>query len=65
MADLQARVEELWERRVSLRALSSAAATVDAVHALLLALVHLAGHHVAEDVDILIDHHGSGVAEPV
>jgi hypothetical protein len=27
--------------------------------------IHLAGHHVAEDVDILIDDHGSGVAEPV
>ena len=37
--------QELWERRVSLRALDSAAATVDAVHALLLALVHLTGHH--------------------
>jgi hypothetical protein len=27
--------------------------------------IHLAGHHVAEDVDILIDDHGSRVAEPV
>jgi uncharacterized protein (UPF0276 family) len=26
---------------------------------------HLAGHHTAEDVDILIDDHGSRVAEPV
>ena len=27
--------------------------------------IHLAGHHTAEDVDILIDHHGSRVAQPV
>jgi uncharacterized protein (UPF0276 family) len=27
--------------------------------------IHLAGHHAAEDVDILIDNHGSRVAEPV
>jgi len=27
--------------------------------------IHLAGHHIAEDVDILIDDHGSRVAEPV
>jgi len=27
--------------------------------------IHLAGHHAAEDVDILIDHHGSRVAQPV
>ena len=27
--------------------------------------IHLAGHHTAEDVDILIDDHGSGVAEAV
>jgi len=27
--------------------------------------IHLAGHHVAEDVDILIDDHGSRVAKPV
>jgi uncharacterized protein len=27
--------------------------------------IHLAGHHVAEDVNILIDDHGSRVAEPV
>ena len=27
--------------------------------------IHLAGHHAAEDVDILIDDHGSRVAEPV
>jgi uncharacterized protein (UPF0276 family) len=27
--------------------------------------IHLAGHHTAEDVDILIDDHGSRIAEPV
>jgi uncharacterized protein len=27
--------------------------------------IHLAGHHAAEDVDILIDDHGSRVAQPV
>ena len=27
--------------------------------------IHLAGHHVAEDVDILIDDHGSRIAKPV
>jgi uncharacterized protein (UPF0276 family) len=27
--------------------------------------IHLAGHHTAEDVEILIDDHGSRVAEPV
>jgi uncharacterized protein len=27
--------------------------------------IHLAGHHLAEDVDILIDDHGSRVAQPV
>lgn len=27
--------------------------------------IHLAGHHIAEDVDILIDDHGSRVSEPV
>ena len=27
--------------------------------------IHLAGHHAAEDVDILIDDHGSRVADPV
>jgi Uncharacterised nucleotidyltransferase len=37
--------QELWEHRVPLAALGSAAVTVDAVHALLLALVHRAGHH--------------------
>ena len=27
--------------------------------------IHLAGHHAAEDADILIDDHGSRVAPPV
>ena len=27
--------------------------------------IHLAGHHAAEGVDVLVDHHGSRVAEPV
>ena len=27
--------------------------------------IHLAGHHVAKDVDIPIDDHGSRVAKPV
>ena len=27
--------------------------------------IHLAGHHAADDVDILIDDHGSRVAKPV
>jgi uncharacterized protein (UPF0276 family) len=27
--------------------------------------IHLAGHHIAEDVDILIDDHGSRIAKPV
>jgi uncharacterized protein (UPF0276 family) len=33
---------------------------IEAVHE-----IHLAGHHAAEDVDILIDDHGSRVAKPV
>jgi hypothetical protein len=37
--------QELWEHRIPLAALGSSAVTVDDVHALLLALVHLAGHH--------------------
>src|SRR5439155_8217786 len=37
--------EELWQRRVAVPALGPSAATVDAVHALILALVHRAGHH--------------------
>jgi hypothetical protein len=39
--------EELWARRVPLSAVSPRAATVGDVHALLLALVHRAGHHPA------------------
>src|SRR5437660_7444927 len=27
--------------------------------------IHLAGHHAVEDVDILIDDHGSRIAQPV
>ena len=37
--------EELWESRVPVPALGSSADTIDGVHALLLALIHLAGHH--------------------
>jgi hypothetical protein len=37
--------QELWQHRVPLAALGSAAVTVTDVHALLLALVHRAGHH--------------------
>ena len=37
--------EELWRGRVGVDALGSAAVTPDDVHALLLALVHRAGHH--------------------
>jgi hypothetical protein len=37
--------EELWQHRVPLAALGAAAVTVADVHALLLALVHRAGHH--------------------
>ena len=38
---------------------------LDALPAEAIGEIHLAGHHVAEDVDILIDDHGSRVAEPV
>jgi uncharacterized protein len=38
---------------------------VDALPAEAIREIHLAGHHAAEDVDILIDDHGSRVAEPV
>ena len=38
---------------------------VDALPAEAIGEIHLAGHHIAEDVDILIDDHGSRVAEPV
>jgi putative nucleotidyltransferase-like protein len=37
--------EELWDNRVAVPALGVSAATVSPVHALLLALVHRAGHH--------------------
>ena len=37
--------EELWESRVPVPALGSSAVTIDGVHALLLALIHQAGHH--------------------
>lgn len=37
--------QELWHHRVPLAALGSTAVTVDDVHALLLALIHRAGHH--------------------
>jgi len=37
--------EELWESRVPVPALGSSAFTIDGVHALLLALIHQAGHH--------------------
>jgi hypothetical protein len=37
--------EELWEHRTPLAALGPSAVTVDNVHALLLALLHRAGHH--------------------
>jgi uncharacterized protein len=38
---------------------------LDALPAEAVGEIHLAGHHAAEDVDILIDDHGSRVAEPV
>ena len=37
--------QELWTHRIPLAALGASAVTVDDVHALLLALVHRAGHH--------------------
>jgi hypothetical protein len=37
--------QELWTHRIPLAALGSSAVTVNDVHALLLALVHWAGHH--------------------
>jgi hypothetical protein len=37
--------EELWRSRIPIQALGRAAVTVSDVHALLLALVHRAGHH--------------------
>jgi len=40
-------------------------AYLDALPAQAIGEIHLAGHHAAEDVDILIDDHGSRVAQPV
>ena len=40
-------------------------AYLDTLPAEMIGEIHLAGHHAAEDVDILIDDHGSRVAEPV
>lgn len=40
-------------------------AYLDALSVETIGEIHLAGHHAAEDVDILIDDHGSRVAKPV
>ena len=40
-------------------------AYLDTLPAEMIGEIHLAGHHAAEDVDILIDDHASRVAEPV
>jgi uncharacterized protein len=40
-------------------------AYLDALSVEAIGEIHLAGHHAAEDVDILIDDHGSRVTEPV
>jgi hypothetical protein len=40
-------------------------AYLDALPAAAIGEIHLAGHHAAEDVDVLIDDHGSWVAQPV
>jgi len=40
-------------------------AYLDALPIRVIGEIHLAGHHAAEDVDILIDDHGSRVAKPV
>jgi len=40
-------------------------AYLDALPAQAIGEIHLAGHHAAEDVDLLIDDHGSRVAQPV
>ena len=40
-------------------------AYLDALPAAAVGEIHLAGHHAAEDVDVLIDDHGSSVAQPV
>ena len=40
-------------------------AYLDALPVAAIGEIHLAGHHVAEDEDMLIDDHGSRVAPPV
>jgi hypothetical protein len=40
-------------------------AYLDALPAQAIGEIHLAGHHAAEDLDVLIDDHGSRVAQPV
>ena len=40
-------------------------AYLDTLPAEMIGEIHLAGYHAAEDVDILIDDHGSRIAEPV
>jgi hypothetical protein len=40
-------------------------AYLDALPAAAIGEIHLAGYHAAEDVDVLIDEHGSRVAQPV
>ena len=40
-------------------------AYLDALPAAAIGEIHLAGHHAAEDVNVLIDDHGSRVAQPV
>ncbi len=40
-------------------------AYLNALPANVIGEIHLAGHHAAEDVDVLIDDHGSPVAQPV
>jgi hypothetical protein len=40
-------------------------AYLDALPAAAISEIHLAGHHPAEDVNVLIDDHGSRVAQPV
>jgi len=40
-------------------------AYLDALPAEAIGEIHLAGHHVADDTDILIDDHGSRIAQPV
>jgi hypothetical protein len=40
-------------------------AYLDALPAQAVGEIHLAGHHAAEDVDVLIDGHGSRIAQPV